>query len=197
MRTLIVTLSLVASSLVVGGCKSSGVASTPGEGDPTPIPTGEAMYTRTGMHFDTKDGKYVMYSTNYVGLNKYLPPGTRLTYEGTSRNSLTFKDDDGSSYVIEFVPKHSLMSLAEWQAQQFSTAPEALPDGLTDDERAAIAEGVARPGMSRQAVLLALGHPPKALSPSEKDTVLTYERKRFVRYTVRFGADDKVVDLSR
>ncbi|MEZ6036087.1 MAG: hypothetical protein R3F29_01315 [Planctomycetota bacterium] len=193
MRTLLLTLSLAAMSLLSSGCKSRG-------DDVVAMPdtmTGTSVYTKVGMHFDVKDGRYTMYSTNYVGLNKHLPPGTHLTYQGTEKERLKLTDDNGSEYLITFEPKHSMMTFPDWVSRQWGEQPFSLPADLTDEERAGIEAGEARIGMSRAAVFLAIGYPPKSLNPSESDDVLTYQRNRFVRYTVRFGADDKVVDVSR
>ncbi|MCK5941323.1 MAG: hypothetical protein KAI24_05075 [Planctomycetes bacterium] len=186
MKTLIRSLLLAAAALLAGSCKS-------GDGDAVPERTlNQTVYTKVGMHFDVRRGRYLMYSTNYLGMPKFVPPGTALTLERISGKGLTLRDGDGTEYRIEYVPKHSIMPITEWRARHFSDTPVPLPDGLTDDEREAIAVGEIRRGMSRDAVFLAVGYPPRSTNPAESEQKLVYEWRRFVRRTVRFDRDDKV-----
>ena len=73
-------------------------------------------------------------------------------------------------------------------------APIELPDSLNEAERGAIERGVYEAGMSRDAVFLAIGYPPKSLNPSESASLLSYEARRFVRRNIQFGDDDRVVE---
>lgn len=186
MRNLLRSLTLVAAALLAAGCKSK-------DRDTTPAQTlDQVVYTKVGMHFDSKRGRYLMYSSNYLNMPKFVPAGTQLTLETLSGRGLTLRDGEGSEYFIEYVPKHSLVSVEEWKDEHFSTSPVALPETLTDDERAAIAAGEVRVGMSRDAVFLAVGYPPQSTNPSRADSVLTYEWRRFIRRSVRFDSNDKV-----
>lgn len=194
MRTLLLTLSLTALAFA-SGCRSH-------DNDGAPIQdatTGESLYTQVGMHFDVKSGRYVAHSTNHIRLNKFVPAGTHLTYQGTLKERLLLTDDNGSEYLIEFEPKHSLMTLPDWKAQQFGAAPPMLPEDLTDAERQAIANGEIVVGMSRAAMFLAVGYPPKSLNPSLQDRVLKYQLRRLppLHLDVRFGDDDRVVSIDR
>ncbi|MBM3346015.1 MAG: outer membrane protein assembly factor BamE [Betaproteobacteria bacterium] len=65
-------------------------------------------------------------------------------------------------------------------------------DSFTKSERTTIMEGQVEPGMSKAAVLRALGYPPKHQTPSLSGNEWTYWRNRVTRFVVRF-ADDKVV----
>ena len=89
------------------------------------------------------------------------------------------------------------MSAGEWLRRNFAPARIELPPGLTDAELHAIADGRVAYGMSREAVFLAIGYPPKSLSPSKRDDLLTYEWKRWRPYRVGFGDDDRVTRLGR
>tara|TARA_R110002096_G_scaffold40525_7_gene110089 strand:- start:1212 stop:1784 length:573 start_codon:yes stop_codon:yes gene_type:complete len=189
MRTLFRSFSLVALALCAS-CKSSGDAIAE-ELLNTPI------YTRVGMHFDNNRGRFLMYSSNYISMGHYLPPGTQLTLTKVSRKGFELTDDDGSNYVISYVPKHSIMPMAEWREQHFSESPVLLPESLTDDEREAIRSGEVRNGMSREAVFLAIGYPPKSNNPSLQSDVLKYELRRFMSRSIRFDNDDKVEQIGR
>lgn len=185
MRTLLRSLSLATLALAVS-CKSSG--------DPvaeelldTPV------YTRVGMHFDERRGRFLMYSSNYISMAHYLQPGTKLTLKKVSNKGFELVDDDGSDYVISYVQKHSKMPMAEWREQHFSESPAKLPDSFTDDELDGIQNGEVRVGMSRAAVFLAIGYPPKSTNPSMQSKILKYELRRFMSRSIRFDGDDKVV----
>ena len=187
MRTTLRLLSLFAMVVAAASCKSSQASDAVAtELLNTPV------YTRVGMHFDAKRGRYVMETTNYISVPTYVPPGTRMTLQKVTNKGYELTGDNGSEYVINFVSKHSLMTMEEWREQNFSSSPVELPATLTDDERDAIAAGEARVGMSREAVFLAIGYPPKSTNPSLSQSVLTYEFRRFMRRSIRFDDNDKV-----
>lgn len=188
MRTLLQSISLFALVLATAGCKSGG------GGDPaaqelldTPV------YTMVGMHFDAKAGKYLMQSTNYIGVPNYVPPGTKMILKQVNGKGLQLTGEDGTDYVISFNSKHSMMTIGEWRELHFSSQPVELPATLTEEERDAIANGQARVGMSREALFLAIGYPPKSNNPSNDAKVLKYEvRRPFISQNIRFDDNDKV-----
>jgi len=186
MKTLLRSLTLLAAALLVAGCKSKDRDLIPEEGLNQPV------YTKVGMHFDTKRGRYLMYSTNYLSMPTFVPPGTKLTLERMTGKGLALRDDSGNEYYIDYVSKHSKMPITEWKDRNFSATPVELPETLTDAEREGIMAGEIRRGMSREAVFLAVGYPPKSTNPSESAATLIYEWRRFVRRTVRFDSEDKV-----
>ncbi|HEB53004.1 MAG TPA: hypothetical protein ENI87_07115 [bacterium] len=169
------------------GCRSKGAPAD----DSLPFAAGQVVYTRVGMHFDARRGKYLAASTNYVGVPHYLPPNTQLTFNGATRRGVTLSDGDGTEYQISYNRRHSI-PLEAWLTRQFSTEPVTLPETLTEDEREAIAAGECRAGMSRNAVFLAWGYPPHSTNPSLNAKTLNYEWLRVVKRSVRFGADDRV-----
>ncbi|MFT4515831.1 MAG: hypothetical protein ACI89X_003935 [Planctomycetota bacterium] len=190
MRTLLRSLSLVALALVAS-CKSSG--------DPVATELLDTpVYTRVGMRFDASRGRFLMHSTNYIGMAHHLQPGSKLTLKKASRKGFELVDDEGSTYVINYNLKHSLMPMAEWREQHFAEIPEKLTDVYTDDELDAIQSGQVREGMTRAAVFLAIGYPPKSNNPSMNAKVLKYEvRRPFISRSIRFDGDDKVEQVGR
>lgn len=190
MRTLLRTLSIVAVALAFAGCKSKGDAVVDETFD-------EPVYTRVGMRFDMKRGRYLMYSTNYIGMPHYLPPNTELTLRGVNRKGIELRNADGDEFFISYVSKHSKMPIGEWRETNFSSMPVTLPNSLTDDERDAISSGDVRPGMSRQALFLALGYPPKSTNPSLDANTLIYETHRMRRRSIVLDGDDKVASIGR
>lgn len=186
MKTLLRSLTFVAAALLVAGCKSRNREILPAEAVNQPV------YTKVGMRFDTKRGRYLMYSTNYLSMPTFVPMGTQLTLEGMTGRSITLRDGDGNQYYIDYVAKHSQMPITEWKERHFSDTPVAMPEGLSEVDRAGIESGEIRRGMSRDAVFLAVGYPPKSTNPSETANTLTYEWRRFVSRSVRFDGEDKV-----
>ncbi|MGK0205705.1 MAG: hypothetical protein ACI9S9_004796, partial [Planctomycetota bacterium] len=58
--------------------------------------------------------------------------------------------------------------------------------------------GQVREGMTRAAVFLAIGYPPKSNNPSMNAKVLKYEvRRPFISRSIRFDGDDKVEQVGR
>jgi hypothetical protein len=75
----------------------------------------------------------------------------------------------------------------------FSPAPIDL-SRFSDQERDLILRGEAGVGMSREAVIMALGYPPSHKTPSLEGEVWTYWRNRFSTFVVEFG-NGKVVRI--
>lgn len=186
MKTLLRSLTFLAAALLVAGCKSKNREILPAEAVNQPV------YTKVGMHFDTRRGRYLMYSTNYLSMPTFVAMGTQLTLESMTGRGITLRDGDGNEYYIDYVAKHSKMPITEWKDRHFSDTPVAMPEGLSETDRAGIEGGEIRRGMSREGVFLAVGYPPRSTNPSESANVLIYEWRRFVRRTVRFDSGGKV-----
>lgn len=192
MRTLLRTLSLVALTLTAVGCRSSR-----GSERISDELLDTTVYTKVGMHFDAQRGRHVMHSTNYIGVPIYLPPGSQLTLTKKGRKGFTLVDSEDIEHVITWQPRHSMMSMDKWYDMHFSATPVRLPEGLTEQERNAISEGVAEIGMSREAVFLALGYPPKSNNPSLRSKSLKYETRRFFARRITFNDEGAVTKISR
>ena len=126
-----------------------------------------------------------------------MPPGTQMTLTKKSRKGFTLVDDEGTECIITWQPKHSMMSMDKWFDMNFSTTPVQLPEGLSEQETRCIAEGVAEVGMSREAVFLALGYPPKSNNPSLRAKSLKWETRRFVGRRLHFDDQGIVTKIGR
>jgi hypothetical protein len=160
--------------------------------------TGKTVYTRVGMRVEPskKFTGWHMYSTNHVGLPKYVAPGSKFTVRDFGRSSANLVGDDGAVVQLEFVSRHHAdLTFDSWLDRQLSTEPVELPGDLDAKERAAIADGRYEVGMSRAAFFLAVGYPPSVLSPSLQDAVLTYEVRRFNRVVFTFDAQDRLAEV--
>ncbi len=157
------------------------------------------VYTRVGMHFETRRGRFVMYSNNYISTPNYVPPGTELTLKKVSAKVVELIDGSGSDYQIRYSPQMSKMQMAAWRKQHFSSQPLFLPEDLTGQERQAIVLGEARPGMSRAAVFLAVGYPSPSINDSLQAKSLIYEMRRSLSCSIKFDERDRVgkIDMRR
>jgi hypothetical protein len=65
----------------------------------------------------------------------------------------------------------------------------AAPDGKSDSVRKLIEQGLVEPGMTREQVLMSLGHPPVHRTPSLDAPSWTYWENRWVTFIVHFDGD--------
>lgn len=70
-----------------------------------------------------------------------------------------------------------------------------LTEGLSSSEIDAIRAGRVEKGMSKKAVLISFGYPPKHQTPSLDDNVWRYWRDRFRTIVVEFDASGQVSDI--
>ena len=144
---------------------------------------GQTVYSRVGMRVEpTRKGTgWHMYSTSFIALQKHIPAGTKFTAQNVGRNKIQLVAEDSSVVQVEFAPKHHQdLTFDSWLDREISTTPVELPSDLNSSERTAIREGKYEVGMSRAALFLSIGYPPTTRSPNINDTVLVYERKRFM-----------------
>jgi hypothetical protein len=93
--------------------------------------------------------------------------------------------EGGQAIEIENVDKYTGKDIGAISARMFSPAPIDL-SRFTDQERRLILAGQVEAGMSKEAVILALGYPPSHKTPSLEGDAWTYWRNRFVTFVVEF-----------
>ncbi|HXZ85961.1 MAG TPA: hypothetical protein VEI82_10780 [Myxococcota bacterium] len=154
------------------------------------------IYTLTTLHPDPEDRR--LYAANFqqLGLIPICSEVSLLRYRAQPRPFLTFRvESTGTEYEYD---DHGAAGepFAKNLARYFGPAcPRAQLDALSDSERAAVAKGVVEIGMRKQAVLLALGDPPKRDTPSLEDSSWRYWRNRWTFFVVRFGDDGRVSEI--
>ena len=125
-----------------------------------------------------------------------IPINTAFTVQDMSENEAHFRlADSGQILEIENVQKHTgdnmqtafnrMAGLTKVDLSRFSAA-----------ERDAILAGRATKGMSREAVIAAIGYPPITETPTLDSNDWTYWTHRFNRFIVHFdlGKVEKIVD---
>src|SRR5262245_21631600 len=157
--------------------------------------TDQTVYSRVGMKFESgrRNVGWHMYSTNHIGMPKYIPAGTKFTVSDHRRNRIDLAGEDGVAVQLEFVPRsHPGLSFDAWLERQLSTAPVDLPGDLDSRERDAIGQGRYEIGMSREALFLSIGYPPESLTPNQNDAKLTYEVRRLNKIAFQFDDRDRI-----
>lgn len=154
---------------------------------------GQTYYTRFGVLVDGNNVR----STNYrVTTGSLLPINTPVEYASTRGKYLVLSIAGGNSFEFEHVPRHTQDTFDEAFDTFFSTEPTDL-SGFSAAERASIEEAQVELGMSRDAVLAAIGPPPASGTLLLDGKVWKYWKNRFDTYEIWFddsGAVSKVVD---
>lgn len=129
-----------------------------------------------------------MYSTNYQK-GAMIRAGTPvLALQKTSRDARFTDGTTGIAHRIQFVARHhpGVTAEAVW-TRMFTTQPRpALVAGLSPGEIQAIDAGTVVQGMTKRAVLVAVGYPPESRTPSIMMSQWRYWRSRTNSYLVNF-----------
>jgi hypothetical protein len=133
-----------------------------------------------------------VYSTGYEK-GTMIPAGSAVSQVKVSRKGISFADESGTRFTVVFVAKHHPGLNSEQFADRLFTSKSLaeLTKGMSAKEVEAIKKGEVHAGMSKAAVLAAVGYPPEIRTPKTDLDTWTYWRDRFRTYTVAF-ADGKV-----
>ena len=142
--------------------------------------TDTEYFTRYSLMYEK--GKH--YTTNYrVGV--LLPANSKVTFVAGNNKRLKLRRENGTEVLIDNVAKHTGESMEQAFDKLLSPTPLDL-EQFTEDEREAIALGQVRKGMSRDAVLTALGYPPVTGTPTLEQRTWKYWRSRWATFLVVF-----------
>ena len=106
---------------------------------------------------------------------------------------LKLRLENGTEVLIENVAKHTGESMEQAFDKLLSPTPIDLSQ-FTADEREAIALGQVRKGMSRDAVLVAMGYPPVTGTPTLDSHTWKYWRNRWATFLIVFDDQWQVVE---
>jgi hypothetical protein len=182
-RAVLPTLTLAAAAALVAGCQSTSF------GDATSTAgTGETYYTQ----FSLFQEKFRHLATNYRrGI--LVPANTKVTLVGKSRDTIRVRDESGAVLTIVNVPNFTGADVEGVFNRTFSATPVDLSQ-FTELEQRNIRNGTVAMGMTKDAVIKALGYPPKHETPSLESNQWRYWAHRFRTYIVSFQ-DGKVVKV--
>lgn len=156
------------------------------------IEAGQTWYSQYALHHEK--GRYR--TTNYQRGN-VLPVNSAVTPLAMGARSVTVEiQETGETLVVENVAKHTAETMADFLDKIFRPEPVDLGQ-FSDAERDAIDRAAAEPGMSRDAVIAAIGYPPAHETPSLDGRQWKYWSSRFKTFLVLFGDDGLVREVRR
>jgi len=145
-------------------------------------------YTKVNIWYENSQK---IASTNYHR-GAMIPVGTKVNVLGISGDKITFttEDQQGVTFVLINMRKHSLVDTQVLFTQHFSeTDPKAAGGEFSkfnNKERDNIEAGTVSEGMSREAVIMSYGYPPKHRTPALTNNIWTYWDARATRRVVSF-----------
>lgn len=151
------------------------------------------LYTQVGMWYDLKkNGLKLVEGTNY-SVGTFIPVNSEVTFEEIAKEGVIF-NYKGEKIYIRNVAKYTKLETEAFLNRTFAAVPADLST-LSGAEKASVAKGEIKPGMSRAAVILGRGYPPAHATPSLENNRWRYWKNRWATMYVEFGEDGKVSNL--
>ena len=192
------TQSLVAAVVSVLLCAACAHRNRPGPSPTTgqvipSLASAAHVYTLTDLHPDEE--RMILYTANFQqpGL---IPICSEITF--------VERGDDWMKFKVKATGKEYEYASHEASAEPFvenleryfgAECPTLQLDTLTPDEREAVRTGTVVTGMRKEAVILAIGYPPRRDTPSLDKTMWMYWRSRARSFYVEFDKNGKVVKV--
>lgn len=155
----------------------------------------DGVYTLVNLHPD--EGRQRLYAVNYQqpGL---IPVCTKIKITKMSRKAIRFEIPERSDRKYEYLHYKKLPeSLDEHAAQIFGkTCPKDAIAKMSKVDQEGIKEGVAKVGMTKAGIVIAMGPPPSHATYSQDLDEWMYWQHKFARLRVDFsnGKVSEVVD---
>jgi len=150
----------------------------------------EAKFTAYNLWYEHPQK---VYSTGYEK-GTMIPAGSAVSQVKVSGKAVSFvADGSGTRFTVIFMRKHHPGLNIDQFADRLLTSKNFadLTKGMSAKEVEAIKKGEVQAGMSKAAVLAAVGYPPEIRTANTDLDTWIYWRDRFRTYTVTF-ADGKV-----
>jgi len=157
------------------------------------VKAGERVHVRVNLWYD-KDHRIL--STNYH-TGHIVPAGTEVMITEITNRIIRFEvAENKNPYFILNVKRHSMNATTkDLMDMLFSNenpvGPGTLFDRFTEEEKRNIRFGTLEEGMSRDAVLMAYGYPPRHQTSSLKNHIWVYWDTRWSKKMLYFE-DDRV-----
>jgi len=146
---------------------------------------GKTIYSKSGMHGEMKGDTVVIQSTGYIGLPIFYPPNTPFKLVDANSKVVILKR--GNEMIqLRFVRRHSMMSLGDFLKSEFSNKEVTIANNFSELEKKNIKSGTVETGMRKQAVLMAIGQPPRSLNESTNGDSMVYAKSRVNNVELRF-----------
>ncbi len=157
------------------------------------LPGASKIYTLANLHADDRDK--VVSAANFQYL-VVIPVCSEVTLLAADQKSLTFKvDATGSDYT--YVNHRAAGEPLEQNLARYfgATCPRAELDALTPLEKEGVRQGVAKKGMRKQAVILAIGYPPLSGTRTLELPTWQYWSTSMSSFIVVFDDDGVVIGI--
>jgi hypothetical protein len=150
------------------------------------------VVTLVNLHPDEKGKR--LYSVNYQ-LESLMPACTRVKILSVTNKRMEFEVEGGTKY--EYIFHDSMKDPIPRHLDRYfgKACPRKKIDALTGVNRRGFKEGKILPGMTKDALILAVGYPPEHATPSLQSQTWKYWRNRFATTNVHF-AGGKVAKLN-
>lgn len=192
MKSLLVRFQIV-FALLAGVVFFAGCGSSVSPEMAAKIESNAKQYTQVGMWYDLKkNGVNMVEGTNYnVGV--FIPVNAEVTFVESAKEGVIF-NYQGQQVYIRNIAKYTKLDTEAFLKRTFAASPADM-SGLSSAEKASIAKGEIKAGMSKKAVLLSRGYPPAHATPSLDNNRWRYWKNRWATMYVEFGEDGKVSKL--
>lgn len=157
---------------------------------------GKTLYLQSNIWFEHP------MKINAINYHKgaILKAGTRVRVEKRSSRVLKFVTlKNGLEYRILFSKKYfpgtRIEEFASWYFGPENPLKGSEYAGFSSVEKKGVEEGTIKKGMSRKAVLISYGHPPRHRTRSLDLNTWSYWNNRLFRMEVRFGNDGRVKEI--
>ncbi len=191
----IARLSVVlVAGLVIAACRSgveqAPAASAPAPAAPAPV-SSQPLYLCCNFRTETdwlNDAGFLV--------GRIIPAGTPVKHLGTNRGVANI-EIDGKRFRLSNEFGARAEPIEAWLKKVLVTAdPTAKIRTYSQSMQSAIKSGKIARGMSKDQVVIALGHPPAHATGSLDVLEWTYMSNRWVRYTVMFDQNGRVRDVN-
>jgi hypothetical protein len=144
---------------------------------------GDKLYTQFSLFYE----KNVHRTTNYRK-GVFVPINTEVTFVKANKNEIDVTLPDGTDLEIVNVKNFSGENINGIFHRTFGKTTVDLSK-FSAKEKESIESGTVEPGMGKDAVIAALGYPPKHQTPTLKSNQWRYWHNRFNTFIVHFEGD--------
>jgi hypothetical protein len=179
---------LIITTIALTACASAPKLLT-GNGEQTMLDA-EKVYTQTNLHPDEQRKR--LYSINYQQAG-FIPRCTEVELLDVSKKKLIF-EAKGEQY--QYLYHKASGSFEDNIKKYFNTScKKSKLRNINAIDKEGLLAGKVFKGMTKEGVILAIGHPPVHKTKSLKDNVWKYWSSRFNTFNVVFGDNGKVVKI--
>jgi len=151
------------------------------------------VFTLTNLHPDDRHSRLSAVNYQQDGL---IPICSVVEILSLSDDRMKFRVDETWTEYVYVYHRAAREPFERHLARYFGpSCPQDQLDALSEEELRHVKAGDVAPGMSRLAVVLAIGYPPLRSTPSLEAPQWRYWRSRFRTMLVVFGVDERVLEI--